>query len=117
MLAIKNVIADKDDIDTLIFDEIDTGVSGRAAQKIGLKLKAISKGRQVICVTHHGQIAALGDNHMLIEKSVAEGKTYTTVKTLSRNERINEIARIMGGESITETMLKNAEEMLTLCGN
>ncbi|MBR6408097.1 MAG: DNA repair protein RecN [Clostridia bacterium] len=112
MLAIKNVLADKDDIDTLIFDEIDTGISGRAAQKVGIKLRQTAKGRQIICVTHSSQIASRADTHFLIEKKVSEGRTYTGVRELDRTGRIGEIARIISGDSITPTALKNAEEML-----
>lgn len=112
MLALKNVIAEKDNIPTLIFDEIDTGVSGRAAQKIGQKLREISKFRQVLCVTHLAQIAIMGNNHLLIEKTSAEGKTVTTVKPLDDPGRKYEIARIIGGDNVTELVLKNAEEML-----
>lgn len=112
MLALKTVIADKDDIPTLIFDEIDTGVSGRAAQKIGIKLKNISRIRQVICVTHLTQLAVFGDNHLLIEKNVSDGHTYTTVKQLDFEGRKQEIARIMGGDNITDLMLENAEQLL-----
>lgn len=112
MLALKNVIADKDDIHTLIFDEIDTGVSGRAAQKIGIKLREVSSARQVLCVTHLAQMAAMADNHLLIEKKTDNGRTFTTVRTLSADERKYEIARIMVGDSITDAALKNAEEML-----
>lgn len=112
MLALKNVIAEKDSIDTLIFDEIDTGVSGRAAQKIGLKLRQISRHRQVLCVTHLAQIAVMADDHLLIEKNVVADRTVTAVRTLDREGRKQEIARIMGGENITELMLKNAEELL-----
>ncbi|MGN1133882.1 MAG: DNA repair protein RecN [Oscillospiraceae bacterium] len=114
MLALKNVIADKDSIDTLIFDEIDTGVSGKAAHKIGLKLRQISKIRQVICVTHLSQIAVMGDNHLLIEKNVEGERTVTRVKKLNFEERVYEIARIMGGDDISPLMLKNAEEILKL---
>ncbi len=114
MLALKNVIADKDSIDTLIFDEIDTGVSGKAAHKIGLKLRQISEIRQVICVTHLSQIAVMGDNHLLIEKNVEGDRTVTKVKKLSFEERVYEIARIMGGDDISPLMLKNAEEILKL---
>lgn len=117
MLAIKTVLAGTDDVDTMIFDEIDTGVSGRAAQKIGLKLKEIANGRQVICVTHLAQIAALGDHHMLIEKKVHDGKTYTEVTPLDREARKAEIARIMGGDVITELTLSGADEMLRLAGH
>lgn len=112
MLALKNVLAEKDDIPTLIFDEIDTGVSGRAAQKIGIKLGQISRFRQVLCVTHLAQIAIMADNHLCIEKNVVENKTITDVKKLSFEERKYEIARIMGGDNITELLLQNAEELL-----
>lgn len=112
MLALKNVIAHRDNIPTLIFDEIDTGVSGVAAQKIGIKLKQISKLRQVLCVTHLSQLAVFADNHLLIEKSTRDDRTVTEVKPLDDNGRIGEIARILGGESITETTLKNAAELI-----
>lgn len=112
MLALKNVIADKDSIETLIFDEIDTGVSGRAAQKIGLKLDQISKIRQVLCVTHLSQIAVMADNHLLIEKGVCGERTVTTVKRLDFEQRKYEIARILGGDNITPLTLENAEELL-----
>ena len=117
MLAIKTVLAGIDDVNTMIFDEIDTGVSGRAAQKIGLKLKEIACGRQVICVTHLAQIAALGDHHMLIEKKVQGGKTFTEVTALDREARKAEIARIMGGDVITELTLSGADELLRLAGH
>ena len=112
MLALKNVIAEKDSIGTLIFDEIDTGVSGRAAQKIGIKLKQISRLRQVLCVTHLAQMAVMADNHLLIEKNIQGNRTVTTVRTLDHEQRKYEIARIMGGENITELMLENAEQYL-----
>lgn len=112
MLAMKNVIAEKDSIGTLIFDEIDTGVSGRAAQKIGIKLKQISRLRQVLCVTHLAQMAVMADNHLLIEKNIQGDRTVTTVRTLDHEQRKYEIARIMGGENITELMLENAEQYL-----
>lgn len=112
MLALKNVIAEKDCIGTLIFDEIDTGVSGRAAQKIGIKLKQISRLRQVLCVTHLAQMAVMADNHLLIEKNIQGDRTVTTVRTLDHEQRKYEIARIMGGENITELMLENAEQYL-----
>ena len=105
MLALKNVIAEKDSIGTLIFDEIDTGVSGRAAQKI-------SRLRQVLCVTHLAQMAVMADNHLLIEKNIQGDRTVTTVRTLDHEQRKYEIARIMGGENITELMLENAEQYL-----
>lgn len=112
MLALKNAIAEKDSIGTLIFDEIDTGVSGRAAQKIGIKLKQISRLRQVLCVTHLAQMAVMADNHLLIEKNIQGDRTVTTVRTLDHEQRKYEIARIMGGEKITELMLENAEQYL-----
>lgn len=117
MLAIKNVLAETDGVDTMIFDEIDTGVSGRAAQKIAMKLRSASKGRQVICVTHLAQIAAQGDVHLYISKSVSDGKTYTNIKSLIEEERVSEIARIMGGMEITKLQLESAREMLANAGN
>ena len=113
MLAIKNVLSDKDSIGTLIFDEIDTGVSGRAAVKLGKKLKEVSSGRQVICVTHLAQIASQADHHFSISKSTVNDKTYTAVKPLDHDGRKYELARIIGGESVTQTQLDMAEEMLT----
>lgn len=113
MLALKSVIAEKDNTPTMIFDEIDTGVSGRAAQKIGIKLHEISRNRQVICVTHLAQIAVSGDTHMLIEKKAENGKTKTSVSELtSLEDRKREIARIISGDNISETTLASAEEML-----
>lgn len=112
MLAIKNILSYHDTIDTLIFDEIDTGVSGRASQKIGLKLKSVSKNTQVICVTHSAQIASNADEHFLIKKSVSDNRTYTEVTPLDFEGRKNELARIMGGIEISDTLLKSAEEML-----
>ena len=113
MLALKSVIAEKDNTPTMIFDEIDTGVSGRAAQKIGIKLREISRNRQVICVTHLAQIAVSGDTHMLIEKKTENGKTKTTVCELtSLEERKSEIARIISGDDSSEITLAIAEEML-----
>ena len=111
MLAVKNVLADKDDIDTLIFDEVDTGVSGRAAQKIGRKLKQASSERQVICVTHLAQVAAFADYHILIHKHEKDGKTYTKVSPLDTEKSIAELARITGGELITELSLQSAREL------
>ena len=112
MLALKSVIADKDSIPTMIFDEIDTGVSGRAAQKIGIKLKSIGKVRQVICVTHLSQIAVMADNHLMIEKKTDNERTETSVYQLDFKGRTAEIARIMGGENPSQLMLKTAEEEL-----
>lgn len=108
MLALKSVIADKDSIPTMIFDEIDTGVSGKAAQKIGVKLREIGRIRQVICVTHLSQIAVMADNHLLIEKQIAGERTETHVMQLDMEGKIAEIARIMGGDSPSSLMLENA---------
>lgn len=112
MLAIKSVLATNDDIPTMIFDEIDTGISGKAAQKTGIKLSEIAQKRQVLCVTHLAQIAALADNHLLIEKNSDDKRTYTSIKPLSFEERKREIARIISGDSASEITLKNAEELL-----
>lgn len=112
MLALKSVLADRDDIPTLIFDEIDAGVSGRAAQKIGVKLREIAENRQVICVTHLAQLAIMGDDHILIEKQQTGARTVTEIKPLDFEGRKLEIARILGGDSITETVLRDAEEQL-----
>lgn len=112
MLALKSVIANRDSIDTMIFDEIDTGVSGRAAQKIGIKLREISRVRQVICVTHLSQIAVMADNHLMIEKKVINDRTETSVTQLDFSGRTAEIARIMGGENPSSLMIKTAEEEL-----
>lgn len=112
MLALKSVIAYRDSIPTMIFDEIDTGVSGKAAQKIGIKLKEIGKVRQVICVTHLSQIAVMADNHLLIEKNTIDERTETNVSTLDFGGRTAEIARIMGGENPSQLMLDTAKEEL-----
>ena len=112
MLAIKSVFARKDGIDTLIFDEIDSGISGRTAEKVGIKLKSIAKDIQVICVTHSAQIASLADSHYLIEKHEISGRSATNIKELDKDERIKEIARIMGGITITETVMNTAAEMV-----
>ena len=112
MLAIKSAIADKDNVDTLIFDEIDTGISGRAASKVAAELSRVSEKRQVICVTHLAQIAAAAKSHFLIEKSTKNDKTYTDVLLLEKEARIGEIARIMSGDNITENTLVSAKELL-----
>ena len=112
MLAIKSVLADKDDTDTLIFDEIDAGVSGRAAGKIALKLNDVSNHRQVICITHLPSIAAFADNHMLISKAVKNDKTFTSVTPLDEKGRIAEIARIIGGNENNEIHLSSAKQLL-----
>ncbi len=112
MLAIKSILAYNDTIDTLIFDEIDTGVSGRASGRIGQKLKALSKDTQVITVTHSAQIAAFADSHFLIKKDTENGRTYSNITPLSKSQRIEELARIMGGLNITDALLNSAAEML-----
>ena len=113
MLAITNVIASDNIVETMIFDEVDTGISGSASQKVGYKLKELSKTRQVICITHQAQIASLADEHFLIEKTVSNDRTFTTVSPLDMEQRKHELARIIGGVSITELTLRHAEEMLT----
>lgn len=112
MLAMKNVLAEQDAVATLIFDEVDTGVSGRAAQKVAEKLRSVATHKQVLCVTHLPQLAALANTHLLIAKSERDGRTYTTVTPLDMEGRKRELARIIGGTNITETTLKSAEEML-----
>ncbi len=114
MLAIKTVLADSDEIPTLIFDEIDTGISGRTAQKVSEKLSYIAGSHQVICITHLPQIAAMADIHFEILKSVSEGSTATTIERLGREKSIRELARLLGGAQITEAVLKNAHEMKDL---
>lgn len=117
MLALKSVIADKDSIPTMIFDEIDTGVSGKAAQKIGIKLRKIGEVRQVICVTHLSQIAVMAKNHLMIEKKIIDSRTETSVTSLDLDGRIAEIARIMGGEDPSKLMLDNARAEIEKAAN
>ena len=112
MLALKNVLFAGDVVDTLIFDEIDSGISGRAAGKVGAKLSEIAEKKQVLCVTHLPQIASLSQSHFKISKSEKDSKTLTTVKMLSRDERVSEIALMIGGDNVTETTLAQAEEMI-----
>ena len=112
MLAIQTVLSAHDDLDTMIFDEVDTGISGSAAQKVGLKLHEVSKYAQVICITHLAQIACLADYHLLIQKQVTNHKTYTQVIPLSKETQTKEIARMIGGEAITPLLLQNAQEMI-----
>ncbi|MBQ4348380.1 MAG: hypothetical protein IJC79_02025 [Clostridia bacterium] len=112
MLAIRCVLSDSDKIQSLIFDEIDTGVSGRAAHKIARKLHELSRTKQVLCVTHLAQIAACADNHLYIEKTTEGGATYTKVTALDYSERVREIARIMGGDIVTQTTLDSAKELI-----
>ena len=112
MLAMKNVLAEQDQVPTLIFEEVDTGVSGRAAQKVAEKLRTVAAHKQVLCVTHLPQLAALADTHFLISKEERNGRTYTDVMPLELEGRKHELARIIGGTNITDTTLKSAEEML-----
>lgn len=112
MLAIKSVISDKDDVDTLIFDEIDAGISGSAARKVGVKIKQIAKSRQVICVTHLAQIASLADSHFKIEKNVEQDRTFTNVELLDNAGRVEEVARIMSTGVITDAMRQSARELM-----
>ena len=107
-------ISEKDGVETLIFDEIDTGISGRTAQKVSEKLSEIAQKRQVLCITHLAQIAAMADSHYVIKKSVTKNKTVTEIQTLSQNEMIEELARILGGAEITETIRNSAKEMKDL---
>ena len=111
MLSIKTVLADTDGVSTLIFDEIDTGISGRTAEKVGEKLQKIAKNHQVILITHLPQIAAKADHHFLIEKTVEEGATHTRIHPLEEKESIEELARLLGGDEISEASLENAREL------
>jgi len=113
MLALKTVLADTDEIETLIFDEIDAGISGRTAQKVAEKLRVIGRGHQVLCITHLPQIAAMADNHYLISKSTDGNSTRTDITLLDEDKSVAEIARMMGGEELTETVLSAAREMKT----
>lgn len=112
MLAMKNVLANRDGVGTLIFDEVDTGVSGRAAQKIGQKLSEVSRGRQVIAVTHLAGVAAFADRHMFIHKEIEDGRTFTRITQLSPEGRESEVARITSGDNLTSTALENARELI-----
>ena len=112
MLALKNVLAENDDVTTLVFDEVDTGVSGRAAQKVARKMADVARHKQVLCVTHLPQIAAMADSHFSVEKGESEGRTFTAVEKLSRERRREELARLTSGDLMTQTALQGAEEML-----
>ena len=114
MLAFKTVLADKDDIDALIFDEIDTGISGKTAWKVSEKMGILGKKHQIICITHLPQIAAMADTHFQIEKSVEGERTTTRIRELNENESVEELARMLGGAAITENVLNNAREMKDL---
>ena len=111
MLAIKSALAEKDDIDSLIFDEIDTGISGRTAQMVAVKMHSIAASHQVICITHLPQIAAMADTHFMIEKSASDNRTTTTIKRLNEQESVCELARLLGGSELTEAVMANAREM------
>ena len=113
MLAMKNVLSEQDHVATMVFDEVDTGVSGRAAQKVAEKMARISRHKQVLCVTHLPQLAAMADTHFSVEKGEANGRTFTQVRQLDRKQRQMELARLTGGAHVTETMLQGAEELLT----
>ena len=112
MLALKNVLAEQESIGTLVFDEVDTGVSGRAAQKVAEKLAQVSRRKQVLCVTHLPQLAAMADTHFSVEKGERDGRTYTRVVLLDREQRKAELARITGGSHVTEALLASAGELL-----
>ena len=112
MLALKNVLAEGDQIGTLVFDEVDTGVSGRAAQKVAEKMAQVARGKQVLCVTHLPQIAAMADTHFSVQKGEREGRTYTRLERLDRSQRREELARLIGGASITPSLLESAGELL-----
>ena len=111
MLAVKSALADADDVGTVIYDEIDTGVSGKAAARIGQKLLQTANGRQVLCITHTAQIAALADCHLLIQKNVSDGRTYTEIHPLEEAQRLQELARIISGDQITPAALEAAKEI------
>ena len=113
MLAMKNVLSEQDQVGTMVFDEVDTGVSGRAAQKVAEKMARISRKKQVLCVTHLPQLAAMADTHFSVEKGEANGRTFTRVQRLDRRQRQMELARLTGGSHVTETMLQGAEELLS----
>ena len=113
MLALKNVLAEQEAVGTLVFDEVDTGVSGRAAQKVAEKLAQVSRGKQVLCVTHLPQLAAMADTHFSVEKGERDGRTFTEVLRLDRSQRKLELARLTGGEAVTEAMLAGAEELIS----
>lgn len=114
MLALKTVLAEKDEMPTLIFDEIDVGISGRTAQKVSEKMALIARNHQVLCITHLAQIASMADSHFLIEKIVQDGRTVTRIRTLEREESVEELARILGGAQITELTMQSAREMKEL---
>ena len=117
MLALKNVLAEKDRVETLIFDEVDAGVSGRAAQKVAEKLAQLSRNKQILCVTHLPQMSAMADSHFKIEKQEVAGRTVTNVEILDDSGRILELARLLGGKDITEKTRGNASELIEAAKN
>ncbi len=117
MLALKNVLAEQDHVMTMVFDEVDTGVSGRAAQRVAEKMAKLSRSRQVLCVTHLPQLAAMADTHFSVEKGEEDGRTFTRVAQLDRTQRRAELSRLTGGAEVTETQLRGAEEMLSAAEN
>ena len=112
MLALKNVLAEQESIATLVFDEVDTGVSGRAAQKVAEKLAQVARRKQVLCVTHLPQLAAMADTHFSVQKGESGGRTFTRVVQLDRDARKAELARITGGSRVTDALLESAGELL-----
>ena len=114
MRALKAILADRDQIETLIFDEIDTGISGRTAQKVSEKMAVIGHHHQVLCITHLPQIAAMADSHFEIEKHIRENETTTQIHTLDEENSVRELARLLGGAQITDAVLENAQEMKKL---
>lgn len=112
MLALKNVLAENDHVGSLVFDEVDTGVSGRAAQKVAEKMAQVAQHKQVLCVTHLPQIAAMADTHFAVSKGERGGRTYTALERLDRTRRREELARLIGGASVTPALLESAEELL-----
>ncbi|MBQ2686793.1 MAG: DNA repair protein RecN, partial [Clostridia bacterium] len=112
MLAIKCVIAEKDSVETMIFDEVDTGVSGKTSRKLGLKLRQISQDREVLCVTHSAQIASLGDSHFYVSKAEKAGRTSTSITALGGDERVDEVARIISGIGVTDPAREAAKELI-----
>ncbi|MDD3239780.1 MAG: DNA repair protein RecN, partial [Lachnospira sp.] len=111
MLAIKTVIAQQDDIDSLIFDEIDAGISGKTAQMVANQLKKLSESHQIICITHLPQIASMADTHFLIEKTAQDNRTTSHIRSLNEDESVEELARMLGGTRITDAVLANAREL------
>ena len=113
-LAIKRVIADLDPVGIYVFDEVDSGVGGPTAEALGLKLKQVSRSRQVLCITHLPQIAGIGDQHLFVSKQVRKERTRSMIKSLNHKQRVEEISRMLGGKKITDRTRANAEELLSL---